>query len=123
MKTLTKQDVGVWVTCKEGLPADWDYKQLRYSEDHYPIDNDLFEVKNNALCKISGIGRLEFKEIEWLKPVKGVYVLTENELEEFVEKFKIWKIVNEDGLNFREERIHSEKELLNQFLESIKSKS
>jgi len=75
------------------------------------------------LCKISGIGRLEFKEIEWLKPVKGVYVLTENELEEFVEKFKIWKIVNEDGLNFREERIHSEKELLQQFLESIKSKS
>lgn len=77
---LQKQDAGIWVSCKGGLPVNWEKQILRYADDHYPVDNDLFEQEEGGLRKAGGTGFLPNEEIEWLKPVKDVYVLTEDEL-------------------------------------------
>lgn len=55
-----------WVSCKNGLPDDWEFMHMRYAADHYKLDTHLFEERDGGLCKIGGIGRLEFKEIEYL---------------------------------------------------------
>jgi hypothetical protein len=55
-----------WVNVSKGLPDDWQSKHMRYASDHYKLDTDLFEVRDNAFCKIGGTGRLEFSEVEWL---------------------------------------------------------
>ncbi len=58
-----------WRKASEEFPDDWESKHWRYADDHYRLDTDLFEHRNDALCKIGGKGRVEYSEIEWLKPV------------------------------------------------------
>ena len=98
---LTKQDVGVWVKASDELPPDRTWLHMKVNDRPFvgylnPANNMIYNGRQDPPVMHY------LKDTKWLKPVKDVYVLTEDELEEIVE---------------------SEKEIYKQFLESIKRKS
>ena len=53
--------------------------------DKHPYIHDIYEIKEgNIYFKFGGV--FDLKDFEWLKPVKDVYVLTEEELNEIKER-------------------------------------
>ena len=87
---LTKQDVWVWVKASDELPEAHNTIYFRHIEGE-AIRDDYGFWDGTRFCskRFSGFFGLSFiKGIEWLKPVKGVYVLTKDELEEIVESEK-----------------------------------
>lgn len=57
----------IWVPATEKyFDEDWMFHHYRYAADKVKLDTDLFEVRDGALMKIGGTGRLPFNEIEIL---------------------------------------------------------
>jgi len=71
-----------WVLCNSEnfKDEDWAYKHYRYASDKIKLDTDLFEIRDGALMKIGGTGRLDFNEVEILieYPESFLSILTEN---------------------------------------------
>lgn len=72
---LVKQDIGVWVNCADHLPG--------YVKKLYNITSDavIRRVDNKSIIKeyFDSYGELwGLHNFEWLKPLKDVYVLTED---------------------------------------------
>lgn len=57
-----------WITCTPEVFSneDWNQDHYRYKFSNCKLDTDLFEVRDGALMKIGGSGRLEFSAIEYL---------------------------------------------------------
>lgn len=86
---LVKQDIVVWVKASDELPDSDELMHVKI-DGRKRIGN--FFDGNNGEVKFyvnmgSGydLGKEEFINLEWLKPVKDVYVLTEAEIKEIAE--------------------------------------
>lgn len=56
-----------WRTAtNDDFTEDWMFNHYRYKFSNDKLDTDLFEVRDGALMKIAGTGRLEFNAIEIL---------------------------------------------------------
>lgn len=53
-------------TTNDDFNEDWMFSHYRYKSDHLKLDTDLFEIRDGALIKIGGTGRLPFYEVEIL---------------------------------------------------------
>lgn len=79
---LVKQDIGVWVKADVELPNNWLFKAVRLVHTKIiicDIENQL-EVRPEIIHLI-----------EWLKPFKEVYVLTEDELNMLIKDAMLWR--------------------------------
>lgn len=56
-----------WRTANEDdFHEDWMFSHYRYKHSNDKLDTDLFEIKDGALQKIGGTGRLSFYSVEIL---------------------------------------------------------
>lgn len=78
---LVKQDIGVWVKASDELP---DFKFMRSIEVRHIKTKEKFTTKFDPLNR--SFGNCLIEELEWLKPIKEVYVLTEDDLEDLIVK-------------------------------------
>jgi len=64
-----------WTTCTPEVfeNEDWMNCHYRYKFSNVKLDTDLFEVRDGALMKIGGAGRLEFSSIEYLDETEITY--------------------------------------------------
>ena len=68
---LVKQDVGIWINASNELPDFWPSKAARFIHTKIPLlDAKRWLSENENKVDL----------IEWLKPIKDVYVLTEKEM-------------------------------------------
>ena len=85
---IKKQDVGVWVKAIDEKPIP--HKQYCLRTDGR---ENVGSYKPEGYFK-TVLARYDIKDVEWLKPIEQVYVLTEEELESL-----LWKAWNYEPKN------------------------
>ena len=111
---LIKQDVGVWVKASDELPNQGQDVLASNKEDNwesqcYLRGNEWYNTWDDDV---------ECFPTQWLKPLKDVYVLTEDELEEFALEFT--EHLTDAIVEAKPDSNISSEEIYKQFLESIK---
>lgn len=84
-----------WRTANEDdFHEDWMFSHYRYKHSNDKLDTDLFEIKDGALQKIGGTGRLSFYSVEILdesaphpSAVQAEALPTKQQIDEAVEKY------------------------------------
>ena len=129
---ITKQDVGVWIKASDEKPAYGEEVPVSFDGKNFEC---MATFEERTQCMLSGNGGgyfyNKFQDVEnklvlsdvthWLKPLEDVYVLTEEELEEFALEFT--EHLTDAIVEAKPDSNLSSEEIYKQFLESIKSKS
>lgn len=87
---LIKQDIGIWVNAGVELPFledlnSWKKISFRWADNKVLISYSEFSMIEHS----------EYYRIEWLKPFKDVYVLTEDDLDKI--KNEVWVKAYREG--------------------------
>ena len=115
---ITKQDVEVWVKASDEFPNVKGYyitKRPTINENDFIVREEVYNPKYDDIKE-----RWIWFKYQWLKPVKDVYVLTEDELEEFALEFT--EHLTDAIVETKPDSNLNSEEIYKQFLESIKNK-
>lgn len=55
-----------WIKASDRFPDDWESKIFRYISTKQVLDNNLYEHKMDALCKVDSFVRYGYLSLEWL---------------------------------------------------------